>query len=120
MKISVVNMGLSPAVVHHAETRAWLATQRFQDRLSLLTISLQKVAGVGAICRMEAWISGGGTVVGKHQGPDPVACVEIAAARLKHSAMRRLRARWQTPRRWQARVGGRYRTEAPALAGMGR
>ena len=119
MKISVVNTGLSPAVVHHAETRAWLATQRFQEHLSWLTISLRKAAGVGAICRMEAWISGVGTVVGEHQDPDPVACVEIAAARLKHSAMRRLKARWQTPRRWQARTGGRYRTQAPALAGMG-
>jgi hypothetical protein len=27
--------------------------------------------------------------------------VEIAAARLKHSAMRRLKARWQSPRRWR-------------------
>jgi hypothetical protein len=119
MKISIVNTGLSPSVVQHAETRAWLATQRFQERVSWLTISLRKVQGIGAICRMEAWISGVGTVVGKHQDQDPVACVEVAAARLKHSAMRRLKARWQTPRRWKARTGGRYRIQPTAMAGVG-
>jgi len=119
MLISVVNTGLSPAVAHHAEMRAWLAMQRFQERVSWLTISLRKLADAGAICRMEAWISGVGTVAAEHQDTDAVACVEIAAARLKYSAMRRLKARRRAPRRLQARTGGCHRANAPALAGMG-
>jgi hypothetical protein len=119
MKISVMNDGLSPAVANHAEVRAWLATQRFRDRISSLNITLRKLGTAGASCRMEAWVSGVGAVAGEHRGADPVACVEIAAARLKHSAMRRLKAHWQAPRRWHSRAGIREGM-APALVGSGR
>jgi hypothetical protein len=117
MKISVINTGLSPAAARHAEVRAWLATQRFQERVSWLTVWLRKAGAAGAVCRMEAWVSGIGVVTGEHRCPDPVTCVEIAAARLKHSAMRRLKARWQAPRRWRARGGAQRGGVVPTLAG---
>jgi hypothetical protein len=119
MKMSVVNTGLSPAVAHHAEVLAWLATQRFRERVSWLNISLRKLGTAGAYCRMEAWISGVGSVAGEFRGAEPVACVEFAAVRLKHSAMRRLKARWQAPRRWHSRAGIREGI-APAPARSGR
>jgi hypothetical protein len=99
MNMSVLNRGLSPALARRAEIRAWLATQRFQKRISWLTIALRKAGPAHAFCRMQAWIAGIGPVAGEHRSPDPTACVEIAAARLKHAAIRRLKARWQTPRR---------------------
>jgi hypothetical protein len=105
MKITVINTALSPALTHHAETRAWLATQRFQDQVSWLTIYLRRAGGdsAGVECRIDGWVSGVGQVISEYRCSNPAISVEIAAARFKHSVMRRLKSRWQTARRWRMR-----------------
>src|SRR5689334_13944735 len=117
MNITVINSALSPALARHAETRAWLATQRFQDQISWLTIYLRRAGGGAAAveCRIEGWVRGVGQVISEYRSSNPATSVEIAAARFKHSVTRRLKARWQTARRGRMRAQAAH-TERPLLA----
>jgi hypothetical protein len=103
MNICIFNQYLSDAAARHADVRVVLATQRFRERVSWVKVCLKKTGAASAACRMLAGVRGVGVVTGAHEGPDPVACVEIAAERLKQAALRRLKARWQVPRRWFTR-----------------
>jgi hypothetical protein len=105
MNITIINHAFSPALSRHAETRVWLATQRFQDRIPWLTVYLRCGAhgSARAQCRIEAWVRGIGQVISEYRCADPSLCVDIAAARFKHSVLRRLKTGWQTARRWRMR-----------------
>jgi hypothetical protein len=102
MNLTVLNSGLSPALTRYAEVRTWIALQKISHRVAWLTVWLRdssdQRAG-GKICRMEAWVRGVGQVVAEHQDANPSVAVEVAVSRIKQGICRRVKKRWQGPRR---------------------
>jgi ribosome-associated translation inhibitor RaiA len=106
MNLTVLNSSLSPALTRYTEVRTWLALQKISHRVAWLTVWLRdssdQRAG-GKICQMEAWVRGIGLVVAEHQHADPTVAVEVAVSRMKQAILRRVKKRWQAPRREKAR-----------------
>ena len=120
MKLTVLNSGLSPALTRYTEVRAWLALQKLAHRIAWLTVWLKNSNGAksghGKICQMKAWVKGVGLVVAEHQDANPSVAVEVAVSRIKHAILRRIKKRWQSPRRYQARLREAAHAASPAGA----
>ena len=112
LKCFGLNIDLSPAVLEHAQDRAWTAARRFARRVASITVRLMDVADHAAkCCRIEATLGSFGAVVVEETDADPMIAIDKAVARLKDA----LRAKLCRRRPWKMQRVRRhaYRTLAP-------
>src|SRR5690554_947310 len=96
IRVSAVNLELSPALRQYAEVRVWLALQRFSRRVRWVKVWLSRCndtpGGEGWRCRLGVWLGRLGLVVVEHTDADAYVAIDAAAIRLKQAVLRRLKS----------------------------